>query len=352
MLMSLMAVGALIGALDCIMGNRFGLGERFEEGFLCMGSVALNMVGIICLAPAAGNLLKPVLVPAFHLAGVDPAMFGCLFANNMGGYPLAITLAENQLVGLYSGLIVSSMLGAAIVYTIPVGLGLVREEDRGLFAKGVMIGLIPVPVGAFAGGLMIGLPPGLLFINTLPVIGAAALLLTGFFLFQDRLLKGFLAFAKGIRAITILGLGLAAFTGMSHIVLIPGMTEVEEALGVVTAMGVIQLGSLPLASLFLRIFRQPLARIGGKLSMNPTAMASLPISCVNIVSVFTMIKDMNPRGIVVSAAWSTSAICVFTAHLSYTQTMAPEMTGPVMAAKLISAVLAVPLALAMTRKMK
>jgi len=86
--------------------------------------------------------------------------------------------------------------------------------------------------------------------------------------------------------------------------------------------------------------------------MNPTAMASLPISCVNIVSVFTMIKDMNPRGIVVSAAWSTSAICVFTAHLSYTQTMAPEMTGPVMAAKLISAVLAVPLALAMTRKMK
>jgi len=152
MLMSLMAVGALIGAMDCIMGNRFGLGERFEEGFLCMGSVALNMVGIICLAPAAGNLLKPVLVPAFHLAGVDPAMFGCLFANNMGGYPLAITLAENQLVGLYSGLIASSMLGAAIVYTIPVGLGLVRAEDRGLFAKGVMIGLIPVPVGAFAGG--------------------------------------------------------------------------------------------------------------------------------------------------------------------------------------------------------
>ena len=46
-----MAFGALIGAADKIIGNRFGLGEKFDEGFQAMGSLALGMVGIVCLAP-------------------------------------------------------------------------------------------------------------------------------------------------------------------------------------------------------------------------------------------------------------------------------------------------------------
>lgn len=29
----IMAVGVLLGALDRIIGNKFGLGEQFEEGF-------------------------------------------------------------------------------------------------------------------------------------------------------------------------------------------------------------------------------------------------------------------------------------------------------------------------------
>ena len=37
-----MAFGALIGAADKIIGNRFGLGEKFDEGFQAMGSLALG----------------------------------------------------------------------------------------------------------------------------------------------------------------------------------------------------------------------------------------------------------------------------------------------------------------------
>ena len=52
----LMVVFMALGAVDRILGNRFGLGEKFEEGIMAMGSLALAMIGIICLAPVLANL--------------------------------------------------------------------------------------------------------------------------------------------------------------------------------------------------------------------------------------------------------------------------------------------------------
>ena len=59
----IMAVFAVLGALDRILGNRLGLGKEFEEGIQAMGSLALAMIGIVCLAPVLANFLKPVVVP-------------------------------------------------------------------------------------------------------------------------------------------------------------------------------------------------------------------------------------------------------------------------------------------------
>ena len=52
---------AVLGAVDRIIGNRFGLGKEFEDGILAMGSLALAMLGIICLAPVLSNLLGYVV---------------------------------------------------------------------------------------------------------------------------------------------------------------------------------------------------------------------------------------------------------------------------------------------------
>ena len=93
----LMVVFMALGAVDRILGNRFGLGEKFEEGIMAMGSLALAMIGIICLAPVLANLLRPVVVPLYQALGADPAMFaGTLLANDMGGAPLAQELALTQ----------------------------------------------------------------------------------------------------------------------------------------------------------------------------------------------------------------------------------------------------------------
>ena len=65
----LMVVFMALGAVDRILGNRFGLGEKFEEGIMAMGSLALAMIGIICLAPVLANLLRPVVVPLYPGGG-------------------------------------------------------------------------------------------------------------------------------------------------------------------------------------------------------------------------------------------------------------------------------------------
>lgn len=349
MLTYIIAFGALLGAVDCILGNRFGLGAKFEEGFLCIGATALGIAGIICIAPVLGSVVEPVVVPLYRFLNIDPAMFGSLLANNMGGYPLAAGLADDGRIGVFSGLVVSSMMGATLVYTIPVGLGIILESDKAAFIKGIMIGMIPIPLGAAVGGIMMGLQVEEIISNSTPVIFVAIFLILGFSLRPEKMVNWFLATAKGIRVIAIAGLGTAAFTSMTGIVLIPGMQDLEEAMKIVIQMGIVQLGSLPLAALFLKYMKKPLDKLGKRLDMNATAVASLPVSCVNIISVFTMVKDMNQKGIVISAAWCTNAIALFTAHLAYTNAISPDMVKPVLAAKLVSASAALLLACFMER---
>ena len=95
-LILVMAGFALLGAVDRILGNKFGLGEHFEEGIQAMGSLALAMVGTIALAPVLADLLRPLVVPVFTFLGADPAMFaGTILACDMGGGALAAQLTEN-----------------------------------------------------------------------------------------------------------------------------------------------------------------------------------------------------------------------------------------------------------------
>ena len=94
----LMLAFAVLGALDKIIGNRFGLGEKFEEGIMAIGALSLSMVGMIVLAPVLANVLSPVVVPVFEWIGADPGMFaGCILANDMGGAPLAAAMAQRPM---------------------------------------------------------------------------------------------------------------------------------------------------------------------------------------------------------------------------------------------------------------
>ena len=114
-LIAVMAVFAVLGALDRIIGNKFGLGQEFENGILAMGSLAMAMIGIISLAPVLAAVLKPVIVPVYGFLGADPAMFaGSILACDMGGGALAAQMTADANAALLGGVLTGSMLGATI----------------------------------------------------------------------------------------------------------------------------------------------------------------------------------------------------------------------------------------------
>ena len=178
-LMWIMAIGALVGGLDKVFGNRLGLGEKFEEGFNAMGPLALGMAGMVCLSPVISDVIAPVIGPVLQKIGSDPAIFGSILPNDTGGYSLAMSMATDETAGLYSGLIVASMLGSTVTFSIPVGMGLIEKKDQPYFAKGLVIGMITIPIGSVIGGMIAGYPLMLVLMNTIPVLIISVLLAIG-----------------------------------------------------------------------------------------------------------------------------------------------------------------------------
>ena len=82
------AIGFVLGGIDKILGGRFGLAPKFEEGFHAMGTLALGMVGIICLTPLITDTLGAAITPLFTAIGVDPVSYTHLPALRPRGQPL------------------------------------------------------------------------------------------------------------------------------------------------------------------------------------------------------------------------------------------------------------------------
>ena len=56
---------------------------------------------------------------------------------------------------LYSGVLLASMMGATMVFSIPVALGIIEKKDRPFPRHfGVLAGIVTIPVGCIAGGLV------------------------------------------------------------------------------------------------------------------------------------------------------------------------------------------------------
>jgi len=350
-LIYIMAGFAVLGALDRIFGNRLGLGKEFEEGIQAAGSLSLAMLGIISFAPVLASLLRPVVVPVYKVLGADPAMFaGTLLACDMGAGPLARELTADPQAALLGGVISGSMMGATIVFTIPVALGILRKEDVPALAKGILAGIVTIPVGIFAGGLVAGFPIGMVLRNLLPIVLIAAVIAFGLWKAEKVMIKGFSLFGKLVIAVITVGLAAAIVEALTGLALIPGMAPIEEGFLTVGAIAIVLAGAFPLVYAITKVLRKPLLKLGGLLGINDTAAAGLIASLANSIATFGMVKDMDDRGKVVNVAFAVSAAFVFGDHLGFTAGFAPEMLPAVILGKLAGGVTAVAVALLLTRK--
>ena len=347
----IMAVFAVLGALDRIFGGRLGIGKEFEEGILAMGSLALAMIGVITLAPVLAAVLKPVIVPVYRFLGADPAMFaGTILACDMGGGSLARELTADPQAALLGGVLTGSMLGATVVFTIPVAMGILKAEDRGFMAKGILCGIVTVPVGILVGGLVAGFPILMVLRNLVPIVLIAALIALGLWKFEKAMIKGFGLFGKAVIALITVGLVAAIVEALTGFAVIPGMNPIEDGFHTVGEIAIVLAGAFPLVYVLTKLLRKPLLKLGSLLGINDAAAGGLVASLANSIATFGMVKQMDDRGKVVNVAFAVSAAFVFGDHLGFTAGFAPEMLPAMILGKLSGGITAVAVALLLTKK--
>jgi ethanolamine transporter len=345
----------VLGALDRAIGNKYGLGEPFEEGFMALGPLALAMVGVISLAPVLAKILEPVIVPVYDALGADPSMFATtLLANDMGGHFLAIELARDPDAGLLAGLILGAMMGPTIVFTIPVALGIIEKQDQKYLAQGVLAGMITIPLGVLAGGLVAGFDPILVFSNLTPIVIAALLIAFGLWRFPDAMTRGFIGFGKGLVAIISIGLAIAVWEFMTETQVMPAGWELApptDGIEVVGFIGMMLLGAFPAVYVIIKFAEKPLARAGRLVGMSDKAAGGMIATLANNIPMFQILKEMDPRGKVLNCAFAVSAAFTFGDHLGFTAAIERSMIFPMIVGKLVAGFTAIGMALFFFRKM-
>jgi ethanolamine transporter len=196
-LATIMAVFAVIGALDKIFGNRLKLGDEFEKGITTLGPLSLSMLGMMTIAPVLADLMLPLITPVANAIGFDPsAVAGILIANDMGGAALADSVAADPVLGAFHGLCVAAMLGATISFTIPVALQSAKKENHDDVLLGLLCGISTIPVGCFVSGLTMGISPLEVLLNLLPAIVISVIIIIGLLKFPKATIKVFSVFGK------------------------------------------------------------------------------------------------------------------------------------------------------------
>jgi ethanolamine transporter len=318
-----------------------------------MGALAMAMLGIIALAPVLANLLRPVVLPVYRFLGADPAMFaGTILACDMGGASLAKELTADPEAALLGGILAGSMLGATIVFTIPVAMGILHPEDRPYMAKGILAGIVTIPVGVFVGGVVAGFPFMKVLRNLIPIVVIAILIALGLWKAEKWMVKGFSAFGKGVVAVIAAGLAAAIVEELTGFVIIPGMASLEEGFLTVGAIAIVLAGAFPLVWVVTRLLKKPLLHVGKWLGINDIAAGGLVATLANSIATFNMVGEMDNRGKVVNIAFAVSAAFVFGDHLGFTAGFAPEMLPAMIVGKLAGGVSAIFVALWLTKTEK
>ncbi len=333
-LMIIMAAGAVAGGIDRMLGNKRGYGAKFEEGFLFLGPTALSMAGMMCLAPVLSRALGRIVIPFYRIIGADPGMFGSLLAIDMGGYQLAKELAQNPRIGSYAGIVAAAIFGCTIVFTIPVGMGIIEKQDRVFFAKGIMLGLVTMPVGLLVGGVLSGISARECLRQNLPVLVLSLVLLLGLWKIPEKMVRGFELFAAGIRLLITGGLVLGAVEYMCGFNPVKGMAPLSEAMEVVSSIGIVMLGSIPAAEFLKRILQKPFQILGKRIGINPVGMTGLLVGAVSVIPGLSLYKDMDARGKVANAAFLVSGASLLAAHIGFPVSTEPELLGALIAGKL------------------
>ena len=342
---------ALAGALDRILGNKLGIGKEFEKGFSLLGQIVLSMLGMLILAPALADVLMPFFDFVYDVFKMEPSIIPTmLFANDMGGAPLAKEIAQNSQLGMYNAMVVSSMMGATISFTIPFALGCVKKEKQNDLILGLLCGVVTIPVGCLVAGAMCRIPFVSLILNLLPLIIFAVIIAFGLLFFPKACIKVFGVIGAVIKIVITFGLALGMIELLLGKKLIANTGDVTEGVMICFNAVVVMSGAFPLLSILSKLLSKPMAKLGGKLGINEKSTLGFISTLATNMPTFGMMNEMDKKGTVLNSAFAVSAAFVLAGHLAFTLAFAPSYLFPVMIGKIVAGISAVIFALVIYNK--
>lgn len=335
----IMIAFSIIGGIDKLLGNKFGLGVKFEEGFKAMGGLALTIIGIYSLSPVIAKGLVPILNPLAKLMHTDPSVFiSSLLATDLGAYTTSMEIAFNPLVGNFNGLILGSMLGATISFTIPVAINLISINDYPYFTKGILAGIVTVPIGMIVSGLLMNIAIIDIVFSLIPVILFALPIGWGLIKAQEKIISIFNMLGKIILIISTLGLILSILDYSLGIKIIEGMIPLEEGVVLVAGISIVLSGAYPLLYFISRRMHKVLHKITEKYDIDEYSVLGLVSSLASCIPMLGVYEQMNWKGKILNAAFAVSGAFTFGGQLGYVSAVSPESVNPFIIGKMAAGI--------------
>lgn len=338
----IMAVFSVLAAIDLIFGSRFGLGKEFEKGFMLFGTMALSMIGMIVISPFIADVMHPLFDFVYKIFKIDPSIIPAIFfANDMGGAPLATSICKDTALGGFNALVVSSMMGATISFTIPFALGLVKKEKHRWLLLGLLCGIVTIPIGCFVSGLVLSIPLIPLLIDLLPIIIFSVIIAFGLIKFPSLCVKIFSIFGVFIKTIIIIGLSLSLIKFLTGFEVINGLATLEEGAAVCLNASAVMTGAFPLMLIVSKLLKKPLSKLGSKLSISELSAVGFVSSLATSATTFGVMNDMDDKGTMLNSAFAVSGAFTFAGHLAFTLAFNADYIVPVIIGKLVSGLFAI-----------
>ncbi len=330
---------SLLGGIDKLLNNRFGLGIKFDEGFKAMGSLALTIIGIYSLSPVIAKAIIPILGPLSTWMNVDPSVFvSSILATDLGAYNTSIEIARDPIIGMFNGVILASTLGATISFTVPVAINLISEDDFQYFAKGILAGIVTVPLGMIVSGLLMNIDIMRILWNLMPVLLFSLLIAYGLIKTQERIMVIFRLLGKIILGVSTFGLILGILDYSLGIVIIEGLIPLEEGALLVLSISIILSGAYPMLFFLSRRLHRILRRITEKYDIDDFSILGLFASLASCLPMLGVYHEMNWKGKILNAAFAVSGAYVFGGQLGYVTSVAPHTVNAFIIGKLVAGI--------------
>lgn len=351
LLLYIVAIFFVIGAVDYILGNKFSLGNFFENGIKTMGPLAISMVGILSLTPLFSNLVNTYLSPLMTKIHLDPSICSsCFIAVDMGAYNLSLKIAQSSSFIKFSGILVSSILGCTLSFTLPLSLGMIKQKDMDFLAKGMLCGLITCPLGLFIGGLLLKIKVSMLFLNLLPIIILSVILSVLIIYKQNMCIEVFKAFGKLIVIISIIGLVLQSVNSIAGIKIIGNLMDLKEVLFIVGKIGIFLGGAYVMLECIQRIFKNQLTKLSTKFSISVNSITALIGSLASAIVVFSDFDNLDDKGKIICSAFSVSGAYVLGGQLGFVASVDASIISIYILTKLLSGIAAIVLSAIMYKQ--